>query len=137
MDRAHTLDVTSATQSFADLMLSDEVVQALQKAGFVKPSPVQQAALPLACLGTDLVAQAKSGTGKTVVFATCCLERVKADDPRPQVCMGLPVHLHGAACQIERHAAHILLCTFDRWPLPVTKVTHLAYLRLTHPAQFS
>ena len=84
-DRRRTFDVTSSSASFADLMLPDEVVGALFKAGYSKPSPVQQAALPLARLGTDMVVQAKSGTGKTVVFAACCIERVHADVARPQV----------------------------------------------------
>ena len=85
-NRSRTLDVASSARSFADLMLSDNVVRALAGAGFIKPSPVQQAALPLARLGVDMITQAKSGTGKTVVFATCCLERVKADQQQPQVC---------------------------------------------------
>ena len=84
-DRSRTLDVLGSSLSFADLMLPDHIVQALSKAGYTTPSPVQQAALPVARLGTDMVVQAKSGTGKTVVFTTCCLERVRADATQPQV----------------------------------------------------
>ena len=84
-ERHRTVDVAGSALSFADLMVSDAVVSALSKAGFTRPSPVQEAALPLARLGSDVIVQAKSGTGKTVVFATVCAERVRADLSLPQV----------------------------------------------------
>ncbi|CAF4814503.1 unnamed protein product, partial [Rotaria magnacalcarata] len=44
------------------------------------PSPIQLQALPLALLGLDLLIQAKSGTGKTLVFSITALEFVQAID---------------------------------------------------------
>ncbi|KAK9790952.1 hypothetical protein WJX73_010259 [Symbiochloris irregularis] len=91
MKRERTLDVSaSSAQSFSDLMLPDELVSALGKAGFLRPSPVQEAALPTARLGADLIVQAKSGTGKTVVFATVCIERVRRDLTVPQALIIAP-----------------------------------------------
>lgn len=66
-------------------MISAPLVRSLVAAGFERPSPVQKAAIPLGRVGADLIVQAKSGTGKTVVFAVICLERVKVDVNHTQV----------------------------------------------------
>ena len=80
-----TLDVLAGTKSFAGLLLPPHIEQALRDAGFRRPSPVQEAALPLARMGTDLVVQAKAGTGKTLVFAVAAVERVDVTNGAPQV----------------------------------------------------
>ena len=41
--------------------------------------------MPLARSGADLVVQAKSGTGKTLVFGLAAVELVRLDIPSPQV----------------------------------------------------
>ena len=83
--RIHTDDVLSESKSFRDLVLPDDIVKALEATGFNSPSPVQQAAIPLGRLGADLIIQAKSGTGKTIVFAIICLERLQRENASPQV----------------------------------------------------
>ncbi|TYZ64246.1 hypothetical protein PybrP1_004418 [[Pythium] brassicae (nom. inval.)] len=65
-----------AAATFADLPLHADVQRALARMRFRAPSPVQLRALPLALFGSDVVAQAKSGTGKTGVFAAAAVERV-------------------------------------------------------------
>lgn len=80
-----TLDVLSSAKSFAGLLLPPAIGQALKEAGFRRPSPVQEAALPLARMGTDLIVQAKAGTGKTLVFAVAAVERVDLSNGAPQV----------------------------------------------------
>jgi len=83
--RYRTSDVSSDASSFDDLLLPKPLVQALAAAGFQRPSPVQQLAIPLGLVGTDLIVQAKSGTGKTCVFAVIALQRVQLDVSTPQV----------------------------------------------------
>jgi superfamily II DNA/RNA helicase len=77
-----TEDVTLAgpdsLASFEDLRLSPQLLAGLQSSGFLSPSPVQMQGIPLGRLGVDLVAQAKSGTGKTIVFCVVALELVLA-----------------------------------------------------------
>ena len=80
-----TVDVLSSSRSFASLLLPPHIEQALREAGFRRPSPVQEAALPLARLGADLIVQAKAGTGKTLVFAVAAVERVDTACALPQV----------------------------------------------------
>jgi len=62
--------------TFKSLLLSDTVHAGLTGAGFTTPSPIQLRAIPLGKCGLDLVIQAKSGTGKTVVFTVIALEMV-------------------------------------------------------------
>ena len=49
------------------------------EAGFEKPSPIQEAAIPVALTGRDILARAKNGTGKTGAFTIPTLERI---DPK-------------------------------------------------------
>ncbi len=82
--RTRTEDV-QGDKSFLDLGLPLPMISALARCGFERPSPVQQSAIPLGRLGSDLIVQAKSGTGKTVVFATIILERLDRSRPATQV----------------------------------------------------
>jgi ATP-dependent RNA helicase DDX20 len=77
-------------RDFKALMLRDEVVRGLEQAGYEKPSPVQARAIPLGKFGADLVIQAKSGTGKTCVFAVIALESISLDFRAPQVIIIAP-----------------------------------------------
>lgn len=80
-ERGLTDDVkTDENVTFADLTISESTINSLNNAGFLKPSPIQLQALPLALLGLDLLIQAKSGTGKTLVFSITALEFVQIND---------------------------------------------------------
>eukprot|EP00210_Caulerpa_lentillifera_P001381 g1328.t1 len=79
-----TRDVVGSIDSFAKLGLPDGYRRALLLAGYRRPSPVQEKAIPYVRLGSDLIVQAKSGTGKTLVFALACVERVNAGAWHPQ-----------------------------------------------------
>ncbi|XP_022130129.2 ATP-dependent RNA helicase dhh1 [Pieris rapae] len=68
---------TEAT--FESLMLSKNLLDGLTSAGFYKPSPIQLLGIPLGKLGLDLILEAKSGTGKTVVFTTIALQKLNFD----------------------------------------------------------
>lgn len=55
--------------TFESLALSAEILSALQDAGYSKPTDIQQAAIPVALTGKDIMATAQTGTGKTAAFA--------------------------------------------------------------------
>lgn len=63
--------------SFAELGLSDNALLAVEALGYAEPTPVQAQAIPLILSGADLIAAAKTGTGKTAAFCLPCLERIK------------------------------------------------------------
>jgi len=54
--------------SFADLGVSQAIVEALESRGIVHPFPIQALTLPVALRGNDIIGQAKTGTGKTLGF---------------------------------------------------------------------
>src|SRR5215210_306226 len=53
---------------FADLGLSDELLQAVADSGYEKPTPIQRAVIPSVLMGRDLIGIAQTGTGKTAGF---------------------------------------------------------------------
>ena len=55
--------------SFDQLPLPPQVLANLQQLGYLRMTPIQAASLPLALAGSDLIAQAKTGSGKTAAFA--------------------------------------------------------------------
>jgi superfamily II DNA/RNA helicase len=62
-DPGHTNDM-----KFADLGLSDELLQAVETAGYDTPTPIQAQAIPQVQMMRDLIAIAQTGTGKTASF---------------------------------------------------------------------
>jgi ATP-dependent RNA helicase RhlE len=72
--------------TFQDLGLSEAALSAVKQAGFSIPTPVQAQAIPLALAGRDIVAAAKTGTGKTAAFALPTIDRIghskRAGSPR-------------------------------------------------------
>lgn len=62
--------------TFAALKVRPETVEALEQVGIVTPFPIQEATLPLALAGNDLIGQAKTGTGKTLGFGIPMVDRV-------------------------------------------------------------
>jgi superfamily II DNA/RNA helicase len=54
--------------NFADLGLSDELLQAVEAAGYSEPTPIQAQAIPQVQMMKDLIAIAQTGTGKTASF---------------------------------------------------------------------
>ena len=63
-------------QTFGDIQLSKQVLQALSEMGFEEPSPIQKEAIPVALEEVDIIGQAQTGTGKTAAFGIPITERV-------------------------------------------------------------
>jgi ATP-independent RNA helicase DbpA len=59
--------------SFSALPLPPATLENLQRLGYAAMTPIQAAALPLALAGHDLIAQARTGSGKTAAFALALL----------------------------------------------------------------
>jgi len=58
---------------FASLPLPPAALENLKRLGYEAMTPIQAASLPLALAGHDLIAQAKTGSGKTAAFALALL----------------------------------------------------------------
>ncbi len=57
-----------STTKFSDLGLSEPVLRALADCGYSIPTPVQEQSIPIVMRGSDLIASAQTGTGKTAAF---------------------------------------------------------------------
>ncbi len=81
---AASLTVTEELQeaapqiTFADLGVIAETVEALDAVGIKNPFPIQALAIPIAIAGTDMIGQARTGTGKTLAFGVSLLQRIVA-----------------------------------------------------------
>ncbi|WP_406310972.1 DEAD/DEAH box helicase [Streptomyces thermoviolaceus] len=64
------------TTTFRDLGILPETAEALEAVGITTPFPIQEMTLPVALSGSDVIGQAKTGTGKTLGFGLPLLERV-------------------------------------------------------------
>ena len=65
--------------SFSSLNLSASLSRALGDLGFEKPTPIQAEAIPAGLAGRDVLASAKTGSGKTAAFLLPILQRLLAE----------------------------------------------------------
>lgn len=68
------------TNAFQRLGLSGEIAEAVQELGYIKPTPIQEQAIPLLLAGEDVMGQAQTGTGKTAAFTLPLLQKLEGDD---------------------------------------------------------
>lgn len=62
--------------TFAELGLHDALLRAVSEKNYTTPSPIQQQAIPAVLTGTDVMAAAQTGTGKTASFTLPLLQRL-------------------------------------------------------------
>lgn len=76
---------------FAELGISENILQALKKKGFEEPTPIQEKIIPV-ILGSDkdLVGQAQTGTGKTAAFGIPILEKIQNNSKNVQAIILTP-----------------------------------------------
>ena len=73
-----TEESSSETFTFEDLGLDEYTLKAVAKKGFVTPSPIQVLAIPRLLTGdTNLIAKARTGTGKTAAFGLPIIQNIR------------------------------------------------------------
>jgi ATP-dependent RNA helicase DeaD len=76
---------------FHNLALSSPLLEALERAGYREPTPIQAAFIPEALTGRDVIGQAQTGTGKTAAFLLPFLNQWQDDNrPGPQALVLAP-----------------------------------------------
>lgn len=70
---------------FEEFCLKRELLMGIFEKGWEKPSPIQEASIPIALSGKDVLARAKNGTGKTGAYSIPVLEQV---DPKKDCIQG-------------------------------------------------
>jgi len=95
--------------NFDDLNISDEIKKAIDDKGFTKLTPIQNNAIPLALKGKDIIGQAQTGSGKTLVFAILIIEKIFIPDKSPQAIILCPTRelCMQVASEIENIASKI------------------------------
>ena len=94
--------------TFEDLGVIPEIVQALAKIGIEHPFPIQSLSIPIALGGTDMIGQARTGTGKTLAFGISLLQQITVPtDPGYEDLLkpGLPQAL--VMCPTREHALQV------------------------------
>ena len=71
--------------SFADLGVPANLVERLRERGILEAFPIQEAALPDALAGRDVVGKAVTGSGKTLAFGLPLMARLTKARPRKPV----------------------------------------------------
>jgi len=75
--RKKTADVTDTKgNEFEDYCLKRELLMGIFEKGWEKPSPIQEASIPIAQSGRDVLARAKNGTGKTGAYSIPILDSI-------------------------------------------------------------
>ena len=62
--------------TFYGLGIAPKILEVLEKMKFVKPTPIQHKAIPIAAEGKDIIGVAQTGTGKTLAFAIPVIQRL-------------------------------------------------------------
>ncbi|KAL6903765.1 hypothetical protein ACP4OV_004578 [Aristida adscensionis] len=89
--RYRTEDVTATKgNEFEDYFLKRELLMGIYEKGFERPSPIQEESIPIALTGSDILARAKNGTGKTAAFCIPALEKIDQDKNAIQVVILVP-----------------------------------------------
>jgi len=93
---------------FRSLGLSAELLSALDRVGYLEPTPIQAALIPEALQGRDVIGQAQTGTGKTAAFVLPFLQSWRDAGVGPQALVLAPTR--ELVVQVAQEAAN--LCPF-------------------------
>ena len=84
-------DVTDTRgNEFEEFCLKRELLMGIFEKGWEKPSPIQEAAIPIALGGKDILARAKNGTGKTGAYCIPVLEQIDSTKDYIQALVVVP-----------------------------------------------
>lgn len=83
-DSGFTLESTKGI-TFTDLGVAIEIVEALAQRSIHHAFPIQESTIPLALNAKDIIAQARTGSGKTLSFAIPVIDRVFDDAALPEL----------------------------------------------------
>lgn len=90
-ERPQTEDVTATRGlEFEDMYLRRELLMGIFEAGFERPSPIQEEAIPIALTKRDILARAKNGTGKTAAFVIPSLQQIDITKNKIQALLLVP-----------------------------------------------
>ena len=66
-------------ENFTSIKIEDSLKNSLSKMNFIKPTPIQGMAIPVALEGKDILGTAQTGTGKTLAFSIPLINKLILD----------------------------------------------------------
>ncbi|MBW3534445.1 MAG: DEAD/DEAH box helicase [Gemmatimonadetes bacterium] len=110
-------------ETFDDLGLAPELVEALAAEGVERPTPLQEGAIPVIHRGNNLVAQGGPGGGTMVAWGAPLLDRVPADASGPRVLVATPTaevarRLAESLGRLAQATGHAVASVGAPWVLP-------------------
>jgi ATP-independent RNA helicase DbpA len=131
--------------SFASLPLPPAQLGNLEGLGYLEMTPIQAASLPLALDGRDLIAQAKTGSGKTAAFALPLLTRLNPRDFGTQALVLCPTRelATQVAAEIRRLARYqpnikvVVLCGGQAIGPQIGSLEHGAHIVVGTPGRIT
>jgi len=117
--------------SFKNLLSNAKILQAIEEAGYVNPTPIQEQAIPKILEGRDVRGSAQTGTGKTAAFILPTLERLvsnpsqgkKSDGPRVLILVPtreLAMQVAKEAAKYSKHLQQMrTVCIYGGAPYPI------------------
>lgn len=91
---------------FSTLGIRTEIINRLGEDGITKPTPIQEKAIPVVLNGKDIIAQAQTGTGKTLAFVLPILEMINPKNRAVQALIITPTR--ELALQITNEVKHLI-----------------------------
>ena len=76
--------------TFEELKLNEKTKRALQDAGYLCPTPIQEQAIPVILEGKDFIGQSKTGTGKTASYSLPIIEKIECTNKKVQAVVLCP-----------------------------------------------
>ncbi len=93
------------TTNFKDTTLPIDMINSLSSLGYTNMTPIQQNSIKALLENKDMIAQAKTGSGKTVAFLTSSLLKIDASSKNPQLIIILPTR--ELASQVANEARNL------------------------------
>ena len=85
LKRKQKQEKKSKSGGFESLKLSPNVYRGIKRKGYQVPTPIQRKSMPLILAGNDVVAMARTGSGKTAAFLIPMLEKLQHHVPQAGV----------------------------------------------------
>ncbi len=100
---------SSTNLSFSSLVLSEALLKNLVSLGYESMTPIQAQSLPIILNGKDIIAQAKTGSGKTVAFGLTLLNQLNVEQYAVQSLVLCPTReLAEQVSQVLRQLARLM-----------------------------